>query len=88
MTAVTAKAKIKESKPKVKTSTVLIYILFAILVVLYIAPIVWIGITSLKTRPEIYKDPFGLPTVLQWENYSFAWNAGKLGTAMLNSLFV
>ena len=88
MTAVTAKTKIKESKPKLKTSTVLIYVLFSILVILYIAPIVWIAITSLKTRPEIYKDPFGLPTVLQWENYSFAWNAGKLGTAMLNSLFV
>ena len=53
MTAVTAKTKIKESKPKLKTSTVLIYVLFAFLVILYIAPIVWIGITSLKTRPEI-----------------------------------
>ena len=53
MTAITAQKAIKERKPKLKTSTVLIYVLFAILVVLYIAPILWIGVTSLKTRPEI-----------------------------------
>ena len=89
MTATAVKAKvIKEKKPGLKASTVVIYILFSVLVILYVAPIVWIGITSLKTRPEIYKDPFGMPSVLQWENYSFSWNAGKLGTAMLNSLFV
>ncbi len=86
-TAVNAKV-IREKKPKLKASTVLIYIFFIFIVILYIAPIIWIGITSLKTRPEIYKDPFGLPAELQWGNYSFAWEAGKLGTAMLNSLFV
>ena len=76
MTTAAAKAKvIREKKAKLKASTVLIYILFIFLVVLYIAPIIWIGMTSLKTRPEIYKDPFGLPGALQWENYSFAWNA-------------
>ena len=75
MTAITAKTKIKKNRPKLKTSTVLIYILFIFLVVLYIAPILWVGVTSLKTRPEIYKDPFGLPTELQWENFSFAWTA-------------
>lgn len=88
MTTMTKTKVINEKKSKVKASTVLIYVFFSLLVVLYIAPIVWIAITSLKTRPEIYNDPFGLPKTLQWGNYSFAWTAGKLGTAMLNSLFV
>lgn len=88
MTAIAAKPKIKERKPKLKTSTVLIYIFLIFLMILYLAPLFWIGMTSLKTRPEIYKDPFGLPNELHWENYEWAWSAGKLGTAMLNSLFV
>jgi len=88
MTTMTKTKVINEKKSKVQASTVLIYVFFSLLVVLYIAPIVWIAITSLKTRPEIYNDPFGLPKALQWGNYSFAWTAGKLGTAMLNSLFV
>ena len=81
-------AVMKETKPKLKASTVLIYIFFVLIVFIYLAPLFWIGMTSLKTRPEIYKDPFALPAEAQWSNYTVAWEAGKLGIAMLNSLFV
>lgn len=78
----------KTNKKKVKVSTVLIYVFFIFMMVIYLAPVAWIAMTSLKTRPEIYKNPFALPQVLQWGNYVVAWKAGKLGIAMLNSLFV
>ena len=78
----------KTNKKKVKVSTVLIYVFFIFMMVIYLAPVAWIAMTSLKTRPEIYKNPFALPQVLQWGNYAVAWKAGKLGIAMLNSLFV
>ena len=81
-------ATVKGNKSKVKISTVLIYVFFILIVFIYLAPLFWIGMTSLKTRPEIYKDPFGWPQELMWSNYQVAWEAGKLGTAMLNSLFV
>lgn len=77
-----------KNKKKVKVSTVLIYIFFIFMVVIYLAPIFWIAMTSLKTRPEIYKSPFGWPESFQWGNYAVAWKAGKLGIAMLNSFFV
>lgn len=77
-----------KSKKKVKLSTVLIYVFFCFMVVLYIAPVAWIAMTSLKTRAEIYKSPFGWPEAYQWGNYKVAWEAGKLGIAMLNSLIV
>ena len=57
-----------KNKKKVKVSTVLIYIFFIFMVVLYLAPIFWIAMTSLKTRPEIYKSPFGWPESFQWGN--------------------
>lgn len=78
----------KKNKKPVKISTVLIYVFFLFMMVIYLAPLVWIGMTSLKTRAEIYKSPFGWPEAFQWENYAAAWKAGKLGIAMLNSLFV
>lgn len=77
-----------KTKKKAKLPTILIYLFLIFMVVIYLAPVFWIGMTSLKTRPEIYKNPFGWPETLQWGNYKVAWETGKLGIAMLNSLFV
>ena len=77
-----------QNNKKIKASTVVIYVFLIFMTVLYLAPVAWIAITSLKTRPEIYKNPFGWPAAFQWGNYKVAWEAGKLGIAMLNSLFV
>jgi raffinose/stachyose/melibiose transport system permease protein len=53
-----------------------------------IFPLVWILITSLKSTPELYRDPFGLPQVLKFSNYQDAWEFAKMGTYFINSLFV
>ncbi len=76
------------NKQPVRVSTVLIYVFFCLMMVLYLAPLVWIALTSVKDRAEIYKSPFGWPSAFHWENYAAAWTGGKLGIAMLNSLFV
>ena len=75
-------------KKKIKASTVVIYVFLSLMLVLYLAPLIWIGLTSFKSRPEIYKAPFGWPSAFHFENYAMAWKAGRLGIAMLNSLFV
>ncbi len=76
------------NKQPVRVSTVLIYVFFCFMMVLYLAPLVWIALTSVKDRAEIYKSPFGWPSAFHWDNYAAAWTGGKLGIAMLNSLFV
>lgn len=48
-------------KKKIKASTIVIYVFLSLMLVLYLAPLVWIGLTSFKSRPEIYKAPFGWP---------------------------
>ena len=78
----------KSKRKKVKLYQVLIYLFFAVMMVIYLAPLFWVVLGSLKTRQEIIKKPFALPEVAQVGNYTFAWTAGKLGTAMLNSLLV
>lgn len=67
---------------------VLIYIFLSILVVIYIAPFLWMILVSFKTNAEVFDNPFSLPAVWQIENYIVAWTAGKLGVATLNSIFV
>lgn len=53
-----------------------------------IFPLVWILLTSLKSTPELYRDPFGIPEAWKWSNYQDAWVFAKMGTYFLNSIFI
>lgn len=78
----------EKNKKKTSVPTIIIYIFFGFMTIIYLLPLLWVVLVSLKTRQEIIKKPFALPEIPQWENYSFAWTAGKLGRSMLNSLLV
>jgi len=75
-------------KNKFKISSIIIYTFLAILVVFYVAPLLWMLFVSFKTNSEVFDSPFGLPKALQLDNYKVAWTAGKLGVATLNSVLV
>lgn len=81
------KTNMKNKKP-VSPIAILIYILLTLLVVVYIAPLLWMVNVSLKTNAEVFEDPFALPRVMQLGNYIFSWTKGRLGKAMLNSVIV
>lgn len=78
----------KKFLKKIKLSKVLIYTFLSILAFIYLAPLVWMFFVSLKDNAEIFTSPFALPQRIQWENYTFAWTAGYLGKATLNSTIV
>lgn len=78
----------KGRKKPFSLSTVLIYILLSVLVLIYIGPLLWMVNVSLKTNKEIFESPFALPHVLQLGNYIFSWTKGSLGLATMNSAFV
>lgn len=65
-----------------------IYAFLIILAVIYLLPLVWVIITSLKDDAVLMISPWELPARPMWENYSFAWTMGHLGTATLNSFIV
>jgi raffinose/stachyose/melibiose transport system permease protein len=67
---------------------IVIYIFLVLMAFLYLAPLVWMFFVSLKTNTEIFKSPFALPEEIQLGNFIFAWTAGKLGIATLNSAIV
>lgn len=58
-------------------------------VLLWISPLGWMLLTSLKTKAEIFDQAAGLwPQVLQWSNYPAALSVAPFGTYLLNSLLV
>lgn len=78
----------KKNRSKLSIVSIIIYIFLALLVVVYVAPLLWMVSVSIKTNAEVFASPFGLPAIPQWENFQVAWTAGKLGVAMLNSVIV
>lgn len=51
-------------------------------------PLVWMSFTALKTNAEIMRNPFGLPSRLDFSNLAQAWTAGNFTRLFANSLFV
>lgn len=73
---------------KSKVILAIIYILLVIIAIIYLLPLIWVAITSLKDDAVIFLSPWAMPEKLMFENYTFAWTAGRLGIAVLNSLLV
>ncbi len=79
---------ISHGKQKSRTVEIIIYVFLSILAIIYILPLVWVIITSLKDDAVLMISPWALPERPMWENYTFAWTMGNLGRATLNSLIV
>ena len=79
---------ISKEKRQAKTVSTFIYIFLILLAIIYIVPLLWVLITSLKDDSTLTLSPWAMPAALEWGNYEFAWTKGHLGTAMLNSLIV
>ena len=77
-----------KKQKKIHLSKILIYIFLIILAFIYLAPLAWMLLVSLKDNAEIFASPFALPKNPQWGNFTFAWTAGYLGKATLNSTIV
>ncbi len=78
----------KAGKKKSKIITKIIYLFLSLLAVVYLLPLVWVIYVSLKDDKTLFVSPWALPERPMIENYTFAWTAGRLGTATLNSIFV
>ena len=76
------------SRKKITLVQVLIYGFLILVCVTYILPLLWVFNVSFKTNKEIFTAPFALPENFTFDNYTFAWSAGHLGIATLNSFIV
>lgn len=51
-------------------------------------PVIWTIFSSLKTNKEFFQNPWALPKILQFSNYSYAWFESDISHYFLNSLIV
>ncbi|RCK36968.1 hypothetical protein TH19_10360 [Thalassospira profundimaris] len=59
------------------------------LVLLWLSPMIWIVLTSLKTKVEVFDPDAGiLPAVLNFGNYPATLSVAPFGTYLLNSVLV
>ena len=51
-------------------------------------PFLWVASMSLRTTPEIFDNPYGLPVPAHWSKFITAWTVSNYGTYFWNSLIV
>lgn len=64
------------------------YLILTLLAAFVIAPLVLLVFNSLKAEGSYQVDPLGPPIAPRWENYQEAWELGRFGTTMTNSLII
>lgn len=71
---------------KSKSFSILSYLVIALLLVLYIVPLILVFNVSLKSYPEYLMNPLGIVKNVQWHNYVDAWRDGHFSNYFINSL--
>lgn len=82
------KTAVKNRKKPLSPVIIVIYVILLFLAVVYIAPLLWMLMVSVKDNAGVMAEPFGLPDMIHWNNYVEAWTLGRLGAALLNSVLV
>ncbi|MDQ6598357.1 carbohydrate ABC transporter permease [Bacillus salipaludis] len=72
-------------KNKIFQGTVLVW--FSIFAICIIYPIIWLGLSGLKSNSDFFLSTWSLPKEWLWSNYKAAWDAG-IGHFFLNSVLV
>jgi len=54
----------------------MLIVLLALLLVGYLYPLFWMGMSALKTNREIFLTSYELPEIPQWNNFVRVWNIG------------
>jgi raffinose/stachyose/melibiose transport system permease protein len=64
------------------------YVVVYLFFIVSVLPLVWLLMTSLKTNQDFLNSPWGLPTDVQWGNFTKAWTIGGIQKYFLNSVIV
>lgn len=76
------------TKKTISLKLALIYAVFGLAAAIFIYPLFYTLLTSLKTNAEIFTNYFGFPSKPQFANYYNALTKGRIGLYFFNSAFV
>ena len=63
-------------------------VIFCIYAVILIFPEIWLLVNSFKDYVEFSDTPWGLPQIMQWDNYGFIFENFAMGEAFVNSVIL
>lgn len=61
------------------------YVIATLLVLFALVPILTLAFNSLKSGPEVGRNPLGIPQQIRWQNFPDAWRQANFGVTMRNS---
>lgn len=73
---------------KISLATIVQYIFLIAMAAMFITPLLFTIVSSLKDNREIFNSPFSLPEVYRFENYVTAWKEANMGQFFFNSVFI
>lgn len=62
------------------------YVILLLFAAVYVGPLLMLISASMKSLPEFFRDPTGLPEGITFDNYREAWNLANFPGYLLNSL--
>lgn len=71
-----------------KTKSVIGIILIILASLIFLYPLIYTLLASMKDNVEIFANPFGLPKSIQFGNFVKAWKQANIGTYFKNSVFL
>ena len=76
----------KKIESKSRLGKVIMYFYLLVMTVVFAMPMVFTLLSSVKTKLEIFSDPFALPKVPQFVNYIVAWKEANMSRYFINSI--
>jgi raffinose/stachyose/melibiose transport system permease protein len=61
---------------------------FVAIGLVFVFPMIWMVLSSIKSNRDIFRSPFGLPSSIDLSRWAEAWEVGNLGRYAVNSAIV
>lgn len=79
----------EKAQKEFKLYKIFVYVALIALAVSIIVPVAWVCLASLKSHHELVSgNPFSMPAELLWVNFVAAFQKAKMGSYLLNTVFV
>jgi raffinose/stachyose/melibiose transport system permease protein len=70
------------------TARIAIYLMLALMAVVFLYPVVLMVLTAFKSTPEIFRNPFGPPESWDLDTFRRVWDRANFGLYLRNSLLI
>lgn len=78
----------RSDKGRKLVAAILRHILLITVSLIVLVPIVYMCFASFKSVADFFGNPYGLPTVWHWDNYTRAWDEAHISITLPNTVFV